>query len=147
MERLLLPYSWKVAGWFVTLAGVVLGVLYNWFDFRFSIPVFAVYSSFLKTKMFESFTTNFADELVLLLLIIGLGLIVFSKEKIETENLDLARSKALFRAVILNNVFLLFSILFIFGSGFIGILVMNLFSVSLFYLFFFFLLKRRETGR
>lgn len=146
MKKLLLPYSWKVAGWFLTLAGIVLGALYNWFDFRFSIPVFAVYSSFLRTKMFETFKTNFADETILLLLIIGLGLIVFSKEKIESEYLDSARTKALVRAVILNNIFLLFSILFVYGSGFIGILVINLFSLSLFYLFFFYLLKQKAKS-
>ncbi len=146
MKNLLLPYPWKLAGWFLTLSASVLGVLYNWFDFRFSMPVFAIYSSFLKTKTFETFKTNFADELILLLLIAGLGLVVFSKEKIEFENFDSARNKALARAVILNNVFLLFSILFVYGSGFIAILVLNLVSFSLFYLFFFYLLKRKAKG-
>ena len=131
----------------MTLSGIALGVLYNWFDFRFSMPVFAIYSSFLKTKMFETFRTNFADELILLLLIAGLGLIVFSKEKMEFEHFDSARTKALVRAVILNNIFLLFSILFVYGSGFIAILVLNLFSLSLFYLFFFYLLKHKTKGR
>jgi hypothetical protein len=147
MKNLLLPYRWKLAGWILTFSGSVLGVLYNWFDFRFSMPVFAIYSSFLRTKTFESFRTNFADELILLLLIAGIGLIVFSKEKIEYDTLDTARNKALARAVILNNIFLLFSILFVYGSGFIAILVLNLFSISLFYLFFFYLLKRKEKGR
>lgn len=146
MKNLLLPYPWKIAGWFLTLAGSVLGVLYNWFDFRFSMRVFAIYSSFLQTKMFKTFRTNFADELILLLLIIGLGLIIFSKEKIEFEDLDSARNKALARAVIVNNLFLLFSVLFIYGSGFISVLVFNLISFSLFYLFFFYILKRRAKG-
>jgi hypothetical protein len=143
MKNLLLPYPWKIAGWFLTLTGSVLGVLYNWFDFRFSMRVFAIYSSFLQTKMFETFRTNFADELIMLLLIFGLSLIVFSKEKIEFENLDSARNKALARAFILNNLFLLFSVLFIYGSGFIAALVLKLISFSLLYLFFFYFLKRR----
>ena len=147
MKKFLLPYPWKLAGWFLTLSGSVLGVLYNWFDFRFSMPVFAIYSSFLKTKMFETFKTNFADELILLLLITGLGLMVFSKEKIEFENLDSARIKAMVKDIISNNIFLLFSILFVYGSGFIAILVLNLFSLSLFYLLFFYLLKHKAKGR
>lgn len=147
MKNLLLSYPWKLAGWFLTFSGSALGVLYMWFDFRFSMPVFAVYSSFLQTKMLAIFRTNFADELILLLLIIGFGLIVLSKEKIEYENLDSARTKALTKAIIINNIFLLFSILFVFGSGFIAILVFNLFSFSLFYLFFFYLLKRKERDR
>jgi hypothetical protein len=146
MKNTLLPYPWKLVGWFLTFAGGVLGILYNWFDFRFSMRVFAVYSSFLQTKMFETFKTNFADELILLLLIVGLSLVVFSKEKIEFEDLNPARNKALARALILNNIFLLFSVLFIYGSGFIGMLVLNLFSLSLFYLFFFYILKRKAKG-
>lgn len=147
MNNLLLPYPWKLAGWILTLSGIALGVLYNWFDFRFSMPVFAVYSSFLLTKMFVTFKTNFADELILLLMIVGFCLITFSKEKIEFEYLDSARTKALAKAVILNNIFLLFCILFVYGSGFIAILVLNLFSFSLFYLFFFYLLRRKEKGK
>jgi hypothetical protein len=144
MKNLLLPYPWKLAGWFLTLSGIALGVLYLWFDFRFSMPVFAIFSSFLETKMFVTFRTNFADDLILLLLIVGFGLIVLSKEKFEFENLDAARAKALVKAIISNNIFLLFSILFVYGSGFIAILVLNLFSLSLFYLIFFYFLKRKE---
>jgi len=94
--------------------------------------------------MFVTFRTNFADDLILLLLIVGFGLIVLSKEKFEFENLDSARAKALVKAIISNNIFLLFFILFVYGSGFIAILVLNLFSLSLFYLIFFYFLKRKE---
>jgi len=143
MKHLLLPYSWKFAGLFLTLSGIVLSVFYLWFDFRFTLPVFAVYSSFLETKMFTTFRTNFADDLILLLILSGLGLIIFTKEHIESENLDSIRFKSITFALISNFIFLLFSVLFIFGSGFIGILVLNLFSLPIFYLVFFFFLKRK----
>lgn len=139
---MLLPFQWKLAGLFFIFCGVVSAVLYIWFDFRFTMPVFAVFSSFLETKMLVTFRTNFADELTMLLLITGLGLIVFSKEKTETENLDIYRAKALAKASMANTIFLLFSILFVYGSGFIGILVFNLFSFLIFYLFFFSMAKR-----
>ena len=143
MKKFLLPYPWKFAGLALTLTGTIFAVLYQWFDFRFLMPVFAVYSSFFETRMFVSFKTNFADELILLLLLIGLFLILFSKEKNESEILDSFRTRALLKAVISNNILLLFSILFIYGAGFIGILVLNIFSFSLFYLFFFYLFKFR----
>ncbi len=143
MNKLLLPYTWKVVGFFLAMVGVVLGFFYIWFDFRFTMPVFAVFSSFLETKLFVTFNTNFADELIMLLLVSGLALIVLSKDKTESENLDAIRGKALIKALISNSIFLFFSILFIFGSGFISILVLNLFSLFLFYLFFFYLLKRK----
>ncbi len=146
MKNLLLPYPWKFVGLFLTFAGFVLAGLYLWFDFRFTVPVFAVFSSFLETKMFVSFSTNFADELTMLLLISGLSILVFSKERTESENLDLARQKALLHAGITNTVFLFLSVLFVYGSGFIGILVFNLFSFSLFYLFFFHLFSKRKVA-
>jgi hypothetical protein len=145
MENLLLPFRWKYAGLFLTLAGTVLSVLYLFFDFRFSMPVFAVFSSFLETKIFATFRTNFADELVLFLLISGLSLIVFSKEQNETEQLNLIRFHALMKAVLVNNVLLLFSLLFIYGAGFVAFLVFNLVSLQLFYLVFFYLSKKNPT--
>jgi hypothetical protein len=144
MKNFLLPYPLKLVGIFLTLTGLVFAVLYFWFDFRFTMPVFAVFSSFVETKIFATFRTNFADELTMLLLIAGLGLIVFSKEKTETENIDIFRTKALANASIANTIFLLFSILFVYGSGFIAILVFNLISSSFFYLCFYYFLKNKK---
>lgn len=147
MKKILLPYLWKWAGIFLTLAGIVLAVMYLFFEFSFTMPVFAVFSSFIETKVFATFKTNFADELTMLLLISGLGLLVFSKERTETENLDVARMKALAKASLANVIFLFLSVLFVYGGGFIGILVFNLFSISLFYLVFFYLFNRKEKEK
>jgi hypothetical protein len=145
MKNMLLPFPFKLAGIFLTISGLAFAVLYLWFDFRFTLPVFAVFSSFVETKIFATFRTNFADELTMLLLFAGLGLIVFSKEKNESENVTLIRTKALLRAYVTNTVFLLFSILFVYGSGFIGILVLNLCSLPIFYLIIFLFLKRKQS--
>jgi hypothetical protein len=144
MKNFLLPFPWKFAGISLTLAGLVLAVLYIWFDFRFTMPVFAVFSSFMETKTFATFKTNFADDLIMLLLISGLGLIVFSKEKTESDQLNQARTQALIKAILANTIFLFFSVLFVYGTGFIGILVFNLFSVPIFYLFFFYAFERKK---
>jgi hypothetical protein len=144
MKNLLLPYYWKFIGFLLTLAGIALAILYLWFDFRFTLPVFAVFSSFLETKMFVTFRTNFADELILILLTSGFGLMVFSKEKNETEYLDLLRTNAMAKALIYNAVFLLLGIVFVFGSGFISILVLNMFSVPILYLVFFYFMKHKD---
>lgn len=146
MKNWLLPFTWKYVGLFLTISGIVVAILYLGFDFRFTMPVFAVFSSFLETKMFVTFRTNFADELVLILLVAGLILIMFSKEKIESENLNLVRFKAMVKAIIANNILILCSILFVYGSGFVAILVLNLFSLSIFYLCFFYFLKQKELS-
>jgi len=145
MKNLLLPYYFKLIGVFLLVTGIALAIFYIWFDFRFTIPVFAVYSVFLETKIFETFRTNFADELTLLFLICGLGMIVFSKQKTEFAGLDLIRFKALSLAVITNTVFLLLSVIFVYGSGFMGILVFNVISLFVFYLILFFFIKRKKS--
>ena len=144
MKNLLLPFRWKFIGWFLTLCGTFLAVLYVEFNFKFKMPVFEVYSSFLRTRTMVTKTTNFADELILILLITGLGLVVFSKEKVESENLDSIRVAAFARALLTNIVFLLLSVIFIYGMGFITALVFNQISFSLFYIVFFFFLKRKK---
>lgn len=147
MKNFMLPYLWKYPGILLIFSGVVLAILYIWFDFRFTIPVFAVFSSFVETKMFATFNTNFADELIMLLFICGFGLVVFSKEKDESESLDSIRDKALVMAFISNNLLLLCSVLFVYGSGFIAILVLNQITLSVFYLCFFYFMKQREMAR
>jgi hypothetical protein len=145
MKNLLLPYYFKLIGIFLLVSGIVMAIFYIWFDFRFTMPVFAVYSVFFETKIFETFRTNFADELTLLFLICGLGMIVFSRQKTESAGLDLTRFKALSLAVIANTVFLLLSVIFVYGSGFMGILVINGISLFVFYLIIFFFIKRKKS--
>lgn len=145
MKRLLLPYGFKYAGFLLLFAGSISALIYILFDFKFKMKVFAVYSSYLDTKMFKTITTNISEELTLLLLISGFALVIFSREKNEYEGLDLLRLKAFASAMILNSFFLLFSVLFVYGTGFIGMLVINTLSVYICYLFFFYLQKRKRT--
>ncbi|MCA2005047.1 MAG: hypothetical protein LDL01_04545, partial [Ignavibacterium sp.] len=75
---------------FVGLLLVVLGVISAYTRFYLgikpsflTIPVFTIYSSFIDTKTFQIITNNISEEIVILLLLIGLLLINFSKEKFE----------------------------------------------------------------
>ena len=147
MNKFLLPYRWKMAGIVLSSAGAISALFYSLFDFKFKMTVFAVYSSFLDTKILQTFNTNVAEEITLSLLITGLSLIVFSREKKETADLEAIRSKAMARAVIINNVLLLFSVLFIYGTGFIAVLVLNIFSLLLLYLVFFYFSIRKNYGK
>lgn len=146
MKKFLLPFQWKLAGIVLAIAGTISALFYSLFDFKYKMPVFALYSSFLETKTFATFRTNVADEITLILLLAGLSLIVFSKEKFEKEGMDALRFKALFTALIINNLFLLFSILFIFGTGFIAMLVLNIFSFLILYIVFFYWNVRKLKG-
>jgi hypothetical protein len=143
MKKILLPYPCKVVGIILLCSGVALAIMYLWFNFRFMMPVFAVYSSFIETKTLATFRTNFADELTLLLLITGLAMIVLSKEKNETVDLDMLRLKAMAKALITNTIFILLSIFLVYGSGFIAVLVCNLIFFPIMYLIFFYLTGRK----
>ncbi len=138
-----LHYRWKFAGWFLILAGTILATRYIWFDFRFSIPVFAVFSWFLEKKFLAIFPTNFSDETVLIFLVAGFFLVVFSKSK----NFKNSKTKAtaLWRALFVNTVIMLFSILFIYGQGFVFMLIFNLISIFIIYLIFLAFAQRKAA--
>lgn len=144
MKNWLLPNRFKLLGFILTFLGVIMSVFYVWFDFRFTLPVFAVYSSFLETKLFEVIKTNVADELTLLPLLGGLSLLAFTKEKVETALIENIRLRAFISSGLINSFLILFSIVFVYGSGFIGVLVFNIISFQLLYLITFFFLKLRN---
>ena len=137
----LLSNRFKLPGWCLAGIGSIAAVCYLVLDFQIVIPVFAIFSSFLETKVFTILRTNFADEMIMLTLLAGLFLVVFSKEKEETPELNLTRAKAWSMALGTNSILLFISILFIYGTGFFAILVLNLYSVFIFYLFIFYRLK------
>ncbi len=142
MSKDLLPFPFKakVAGWMLVVLGLILGTLFAFFNLVINLPVLAVFSSFLEEKYFALFTTNVTDELTLLLILGGMFLIVFSKDRIEEESDESSqqlfelRSKSMFKAMFFNTIFLFFSIIFIFGQGFFWIMIFNLLSVFALYL-------------
>jgi hypothetical protein len=145
MKKFLLPHYCKTIGTILVLIGIVFSVLYLKFDFNYTTSVFAVLSIYLENQFFVITQTNIIDEITLILFVVGFGLIVFSKEKNEAEYLNALREKAVTNAIIVNTFFILFSILFIYGGGFLGILGFNLFSVFIFYLIFFYLSLKKNN--
>ena len=131
----------------IGMAMVMLGVaglgFYLWSDFRLIVPVFAVYSSFLQTDIFSFIHTNITDELIMLIFLIGFFLLVFSKEKNERRKYPVFRYRSWIRSIQINSAFLLLSIVFVYGTGFIVILLVNLYSPFLIYLVIFHLMKIR----
>jgi amino acid transporter len=147
MKKWVLPHKFKYLGAGLVVIGSALMVYYLGFDFRIIMPVFAVYFSFLETKTFSIIQTNVSDELILLLFLTGFLLIIFSREKNERKRYNLLRYKASGYALLLNSALLFLSILFVYGTGFIAILTMNLFSTAIFYLVIFHLLKNKERPK
>lgn len=128
------PHRYRYLGWILILAGIVLTIFYVNFDFRLTMPVFAVFSHFMEMKFFTSYNTNVADELLLICLLAGFFILVYSKDKEPSALKEQVKGNVLFRSFFYNNVFLLFSILFIYGQGFFVVLVLNMFSTFIIYL-------------
>ncbi len=142
----MLDHKAKIPGLLLVIAGIILAVLYFIFDFRFEIPVLAVVSSYMETRFFATFKTNFADETIMLLLLIGFSLIVFSKEKKEEDRLREIRLSALKRTIWTDIGILLFTVLFVYGSGFIALLLLNMILPFVLYISFFYYLKKKKLS-
>lgn len=138
---MLLSYKFKLPGLILILAGTGLTVLYFGFDFRFEMPVLAVFSSFMETRFFTTFRTNFADELIILLFLSGFCLVVFSKEKYEGEILREIRIKAIYKTIAIDILLLVLTTLFVFGGGFMAFTIINLILPFLLYLILFNIMK------
>lgn len=140
---MLISYKFKLPGLVLILAGTVLTFFYFCFDFRFELPVLALFSSFMETRFFTIFRTNFADELIMLLFLSGLLLLTFSADKNELDSYKSLRIKALIKTVLADSIFVILSLLFVYGSGFLAVAIMNLLLPFILYLVIFNILKKR----
>ncbi|NMC38391.1 MAG: hypothetical protein GYA41_08725 [Bacteroidales bacterium] len=141
----MLPYKWKIVGYCIAAASAITAVFYFAAGFRFEMPVFAIVSSYKETKFLTSFSTNFADEAMMLGFISGFALIAFSKERKELDIYRDKRISALIKTAVINTLFLIFSVLFIYGSGFMGIVILNLVLPFVIYIVLFNALKDRVS--
>ena len=139
----MIPYRFKIPGLILILAGIGLTVLYSVHRLNIQMPVFAMHSSYLVTKYFTVIRTNIFEEMIFLCYFIGFLLTAFSREKTEYAPYASLRAKAWHDAIIFNTVFLILVTLFVYGRGFIAVLILNLFSTFILYLILFFLKKWR----
>lgn len=148
--KFLLPHKFKFMGLVLFILGLILAY------FRFSvgvkpeimtIPVFAIYSSFLETKTFQFITNNVSEEIVIIFLLLGLAFLNFSKEKEETQLVNHFRFKAFIYSVAANIFFLILCTLFIYGFAYLNVLMVNIFSQLILYqVIFRFLIFAKKNG-
>lgn len=125
----MLPRYFRLIGIVLFASGMLLGIVRFHFGQKpemLDLKIFAVYSSYLQTKMFEFIRNNMAEEFTGILLITGLFFIAFSKEKQESAVIQNIRLKAFFLAFYINLVFLLASFLLTFGIAFIYMAIFNM---------------------
>ena len=142
------PYRAKLWGFASIIGAIPFAYLYFWGgkpDF-FKTKIFAIVTTYSETRYFVLSQTNILDELAAILLIIGLALVSFSKEKIEKEHYETLRSKALVNATVYTLIFWLLSFLFIYGMAIfiVSFFVFIVFLLIYNLLFRFYLLKDKK---
>lgn len=146
----LLPNKWKPLGWFLFITGLLAGILLYVIGYDGEImvtKVLSIYSDpFLGEPGFFKFVENgIADELVFVCIIIGGLLVGFSKEKIEDEYIYKLRTESLVWAIIFNYILLLFTIVFVYDMTFFNVLIFNVFTPLLFFVFRFNFIKLKSV--
>ena len=135
--KLFLPNKLRIYGWVILLFGIILGVSRFYFGVKpefLNIKVFAVYSKYFETNYFKVIENHVSEELTALLILVGLFIISFTKEKIENDSVSAIRYKSLIFTFYINTVLIALSFLFVYGFGFINILVINVFSPFIIYI-------------
>ena len=125
--RFLFPHKYRCIGWIIALPAFVLMifVLHDGFVFKFldySNAATNLDSNFL----FNIQVHNFTIEAGSLLLIVGLLLVAFSRERLEDERITKLRLESLLWAVYVNSALLIFSIIFFYNGLFLNVMAYNI---------------------
>lgn len=133
-HTLLLPNIYKKIGWWVFIPATIMGILLISFDsvIEINATVFAIYADdfFGSPRYFSFIKTDIAYTLIGALVIIGGMLVGFSREKNEDEYIASLRLNSLLWAVLVNYVLLLIMFLFVYGLGFLSIMMYNIFTCT-----------------
>ena len=149
----LLPHKYKTLGWVLFVLGLISGgiVVFGGYDFDIlKINVLSIYDEggFLSGEkgFFNIIVNSILDELAALSIIIGGLLVGFTKEKIEDEFIYKLRNDSLVWAIIFNYFILAFTVIFVYEFSFFHVLVFNMFTPLLFFIFRFNFLKYKSDS-
>jgi|UPI000591D193 hypothetical protein len=140
-NKLLLPHRFKRIGWALLIPSLALGIAYLIWEPTPSFLDWKVFCITTEEGIFDDgrqffiwIENNVYDELVSLLLIISAGLVAFSGAAQEDEFVQRIRLESLVWATYANYGVLIFAILFIYGFPFFWVIVINMFTLLLFFI-------------
>jgi len=145
----LIPRGFRPLGIVFIILGTALAIIRFRFGYKpawLDMKVFALYSHYLDTKFMQVIKNQLIEEIAGVMLMLGLFIIAFTKEKNENEHenenekINIIRLKSFFIASYLNLIFILISLLFVFGMGFMYLLIFNMGLWLVFYILTFRLL-------
>lgn len=128
--KFLLPNSLKKWGWIIAIPALVLMILNVHYELTFPFLDYSVQGAkglfFDEGFLFNIHSNNFTDEIGSVLLLTGLLLIAFSKEKDEDERISQLRLESLLWAVFINTILIIISIIFFYNGLFLQVMVYNI---------------------
>ncbi len=138
----LFPYRFKKIGWIILLPSIFFGIYSLFVEVQpefLNVKMLALFDNpfFEHVKFFSLVKDNILDEILGVLIIIGGIFVAFSKEKFEDEFISKIRLESLVRATYLNYGILLFALLFIYNMGFFTVMIINMFTILIFFIIHF----------
>lgn len=124
-----MPGRSQLLGILFFLSGVSLGIVRFWYGIKpesLNLKLFAFYSSYLEDKYMQIIRNNMCEEVVTFLIVAGLFMFAFAREKEENERTQAIRLKAFFLTAYLNALFLIVAIFFTYGFAFVYALMANM---------------------
>jgi hypothetical protein len=131
-SRYLFPHYFKRIGWLLTIPTMVIGLLMMFSNLNLSFMEISIHKDTL--HLFAGDYNDLSDELLSILLIIGLNLIAFSKEKIEDEWVSKIRLESLQWGVYINSFILILATLFVYELNYLTVMTFNMFTVLIFFI-------------
>lgn len=149
----LLSHKYKTLGWILFSIGLISGIFMVFSGFESTLlntKVVSIFNNGIfnneEVNYFKIIENSIVDEITALFIIVG-GLIVgFSKEKIEDEFIYKLRTDSLVWAIIFNYLVLIFTIIFIYDMTFLNIMIYNMFTPLVFFVFRFNFLKHKSQS-
>ncbi len=139
-KQILLPNRFKLIGWIMLIPSALLGFLLMLSDLESKLAinskVFALYNDEIlgDKNHFGIISTDITNTLVGVVFILGAMMVGFSKEKQEDEYIANLRLSSLMLAVWVNYVLLFLSFIFIYGMGFLHVMIYNMFTVLIIFI-------------
>lgn len=135
--KMLLPHKYKLIGWCIAVPAFVIMMLYMYADFAFGFLEYHAQGAKISldgTLLFNTDSNNFTDEIAGVLLIVGLLMIAFARERFEDEMTVKIRLESLLWAVLLNSALIILAIIFIYGTLFLVMMVYNICTPLIFFI-------------
>ncbi|QMW03545.1 hypothetical protein [Spirosoma foliorum] len=138
----LFPHRFRLIGWIIFVPSAILGLAAMYYE----LDIISLIKEILfnakpptGTLTLEGFfsagSQNMTDEIAAIGVILGLLLIAFSREKVEDEMIGQLRLEALQWSVYANYIILAIAILTLYDNAFFNVMVYNMFTVLLVFIF------------